>query len=186
MTLKSRPGNQNPSMTEDAGPYRVGLGPRTFLGESRTLDPIIVFIIFLDSSMVEQIFFSPQVKPSMINSNELGLYELPHELLNVLGLRISQNQEISEKSQNFIEFFSYAQSSSRNENFNSSRQKKSNEKTKLNFSRSAVVHMKTRVCLKYFKNDCLWNRFLDTNVPHTPLNLIFLTIFINLMLLRQF
>ena len=79
-------------MTEDAGPYRVGLGPRrTFLGESRTLDPIIIFIIFLDSFMVEQIFFSPQVKPSIINSNELGLYEVPHESLNVLGLRISQN-----------------------------------------------------------------------------------------------
>ena len=57
--------------------------------------------------MVEQIFFSPQVKPSIINSNELGLYELPHELLNVLGLRISQNYEISEKSQNFIELLSY-------------------------------------------------------------------------------
>ena len=173
-------------MTEDAGPYRVGLGPRTFLGESRTLDRIIIFIIFLDSFMVEQIFFSPQVKPSIINSNELGLYELPHELLNVLGLRISQNQEISEKSQNFIELLSYVQFSSRNENFDSSRQKKSNEKTKLNFSRSVAVHVKTRVCLKYFKNDCLWNRLLDTNLPHTPLNLIFLTIFINLMLLRQF
>ena len=35
-TLKSRSGNQHPLMTEDAGPYQVGLGPRTFLGESRT------------------------------------------------------------------------------------------------------------------------------------------------------
>ena len=29
------------------------------------------------------------------------------------------------------------------------------EKQKLNFSRSALFHMKTRVCLKYFVNDCI-------------------------------
>ena len=31
---------------------------------------------------------------------------------------------------------------------------KSPEKQKLNFSRSALFHMKTGVCLKYFDNDC--------------------------------
>ena len=32
--------------------------------------------------------------------------------------------------------------------------KKTHEKQKLNFSRSAVFHMRTRVCLKYFVHDC--------------------------------
>ena len=41
--------------------------------------------------MAEQIFLSPQVKPSMNNSNEFGLYELSYELLIVLGLRILGN-----------------------------------------------------------------------------------------------
>ena len=38
------------------------------------------------------------------------------------------------------------------------------EKQKLNFFRSALFHMKSRVCLKYFVNDCLWvvsNLILD-------------------------
>ena len=53
--------------------------------------------------MVEQIFLSPQVKRSMINSNKYGIYELPHALTNNLRLRMLGNKEISEKSQNFIE-----------------------------------------------------------------------------------
>ena len=35
-------------------------------------------------------------------------------------------------------------------------QVKSPEKQKSNFSGSALFHMKNRVCLKYFVNDCLW------------------------------
>ena len=35
---------------------------------------------------------------------------------------------------------------------------KSSEKKKLNFSLSALFHMKTRVCLKYFVRDCSLNR----------------------------
>ena len=37
-------------------------------------------------------------------------------------------------------------------NFNTS---KKLLKKKLNFSRSPLFHMKTRVCLKFFVNDCL-------------------------------
>ena len=46
-----------------------------------------------------------------------------------------------------------AQSSSRNENFVST-SKNLLKKQKFNFSGSAQFHMKTRVCLKYFVNDC--------------------------------
>ena len=35
--------------------------------------------------------------------------------------------------------------------------------------------MKTRVCLKYFVNDCLWKQFFATNSPQTPSNLILFT-----------
>ena len=62
--------------------------------------------------MVEQIFFSPQVKRSIIISNIHGIYELPHELPNDLTLRILGNLEISGKSQNFTELWPTAQSSS--------------------------------------------------------------------------
>ena len=49
--------------------------------------------------MLDQIFLSPQMKPSVIIYNKLGIYELP----NNLRLKISGNQELSQKIQNFIE-----------------------------------------------------------------------------------
>ena len=45
-------------------------------------------IIFSDFFMIDQIFFAPQVKLSVIISNKHGIYELPHELKNELRLRI--------------------------------------------------------------------------------------------------
>ena len=41
----------------------------------------------------------------------------------------------------------------KNENWKNEKVSNS-EKWKLNISRSALLHMKTRVCLKYFVNDC--------------------------------
>ena len=41
--------------------------------------------------MFYQIFFSPQVKQSMIISNKFGIYELSHELPKDLRLRILGN-----------------------------------------------------------------------------------------------
>ena len=38
--------------------------------------------------MFDQIFLTPQVKRSVIISNKPGIYELPHELLNAVKLRI--------------------------------------------------------------------------------------------------
>ena len=49
------------------------------------------FITFRDFLMVEQIFFSPQVKRSVIISNKYGIYEFPHELPNDLRLRIAES-----------------------------------------------------------------------------------------------
>ena len=43
---------------------------------------VIVFWYFL---MVEQIFFSQQVKRSVIIGNKYDIYELPHELPHKLG-----------------------------------------------------------------------------------------------------
>ena len=45
------------------------------------------------------------------------IYELPHELPNDWRLRILRNQDISGKSQTFIELLPNAYSLSRNENF---------------------------------------------------------------------
>ena len=57
-------------------------------------------------------------------------------------------------------------------------QHKSLEKQKLIFSHSALFRMKTRVSVKYFVNDCLWKQFFASNLPQTPPNLIYLTIFV--------
>ena len=48
----------------------------------------VSFKIFWDFLMFYKIFFSPQVKRSMIITYKHGVYELPHELPNDLGLRI--------------------------------------------------------------------------------------------------
>ena len=54
--------------------------------------------------MFQQIFFLPQVKRSVIISNNHdGKCELCCKLPNDLGLRMLVNQEIPGKSQNFIE-----------------------------------------------------------------------------------
>ena len=44
-------------------------------------------IIFWDFLILYQIFFSPQVKPSVITSNKHDIYELP----NILRLKILVN-----------------------------------------------------------------------------------------------
>ena len=41
--------------------------------------------------MFDQIFLSPQVKPSVIINNKHGIYELPNELPNGLRLTILGN-----------------------------------------------------------------------------------------------
>ena len=46
--------------------------------------------------------------------------------------------------------------------------------------------MKTRVCLKYFVNDCVWKQIFASNSPQTPLNLILFTTFVTLRPLTQF
>ena len=53
--------------------------------------------------IIFQIFFSSQVKLSVILIKKHGIYELPHELSNYLRLRTLGNLKILGKSQN-IEF----------------------------------------------------------------------------------
>ena len=74
----------------------------------------IVVIIFRDFLMFYQIFYSPQVKQSMIISNNHGIYKLLQELLSDLSLRILRNQEIPGKFLNFIELQASAQPSLQN------------------------------------------------------------------------
>ena len=41
--------------------------------------------------------------------------------------------------------------------------KHSSKEKKLNFSRSTLFHMKTRLCLKYFVHDCSSYMYIDTS-----------------------
>ena len=47
-------------------------------------------------------------------------------------------------------------------------------------------HMKTRVSLKYFVNDCLWKQLFSSNSSQIPPNLISLTILETLRPFTQF
>ena len=64
----------------------------------------ICFILFWDFSMFYQIFLSSQLKGCGIITYKHGIFELPHELPNYLRLRILENQEISGKCLNFVEW----------------------------------------------------------------------------------
>ena len=50
-------------------------------------------IIFWDFLILYQIFFSQQVKQSVIISNKHGIYELLHELLNNLRLELPETSK---------------------------------------------------------------------------------------------
>ena len=50
-----------------------------------------ILVIFRDMLMFDKVFVSPQVKRIVIISNKHGIYELPHELPNDLGLRTFEN-----------------------------------------------------------------------------------------------
>ena len=52
---------------------------------------VVLIIIFWDFLIFIQIFLSPQVKQSVINSNKHDIYELPYYLPNDLRLRILEN-----------------------------------------------------------------------------------------------
>ena len=56
----------------------------------------------------------------------------------------------------------------------------------MNFSRSALFHMETRVFLKYFVRGCLWKKALASNLPQVPSNVICLPILVALCSLTQF
>ena len=50
------------------------------------LKPTTMVIIFREFLTLYQIFLSPQVKQRVIVNSKHGIYELPHELPNVLTL----------------------------------------------------------------------------------------------------
>ena len=56
-----------------------------------TLSSTTSFIIFWNFSMFYQTFLSPQLKRCAIITYKHGMYELPHQLLNDLKLRILGN-----------------------------------------------------------------------------------------------
>ena len=115
--------------------------------------------------MFDQIFLSQQVKRSMIISNESGIQELPHELPNELRLMPRACSPMGglnahtrkKKTQDFkklgniririkLELQPSAQSSCQNIFF-FRYQQNTPEKQKLNFSRCALFHTKTGICL---------------------------------------
>ena len=63
---------------------------------------------------------------------------------------------------------------------------KISRKTEIELCHSALFHLKTRVCLKFFVNHCLWKQFLDSKLPYRTSSLICFIIFVNLRPMTQF
>ena len=63
---------------------------------------------------------------------------------------------------------------------------KTAEKKKLKFSCIGLFHLKTKICLIYFAHDCFWKQFFPSNLPHSPSNLFFLTVFLTIRFCAQF
>ena len=117
-------------------------------------------------------------------SNKHSTYELPHESLNNLRLRILGKQEISEKSQNFIKSKCSTQPDFQNKNF--ANNSKNLLKIEIELFLNTLLHLKTRVCLKYFVHHCLCKQFLVSKPPQATSNLICLTILVTLRPVTQF
>ena len=96
--------------------------------------------------------FSPQVKRWMIITYKHGIYKLPLELSNNLRLRFLGNQEISGKSQNFIEWQPSAQFFYQNEDFVNISKKLLKIEIKL-FQQCAISHEKQSQSQIFF--ECL-------------------------------
>ena len=137
-----------------------------------------MFIIFSDFVMFKKIFFSPQVEQGPIISNNLVYTscftscQTTQDLGNIR--KISKLYRII--AQCLVRF---------HKTFGQYQQKYP-KKQKLTYSHSALFHMKFRVCLNYFVNDCLWKQFLASNSPQTHSSLIFWTIFVTLRHLTKF
>ena len=131
--------------------------------------------------MVEQISFSPQVKRSVVISNKLVYTSCPRTCRTTQDLRrpykIRKYQENVKTSQNYGLVLSLPPEMkillALADIFC---------KQKLNFSRSALFHMKSI----YFVNDFLGRSFFLLTRPQTPSNLICLTTFVTLRPLTQF
>ena len=101
--------------------------------------------------MFYQVFVSSKVKQCTNITYKDSIYKLPHELPNALRLKILGNQEISGKCLNSIKWYHSAQSTWQVENFlNTSKEILKNR----NWIVRVLFHVKTRVSLTYFVNDC--------------------------------
>ena len=101
--------------------------------------------------MLHQIFLSPQEKRYAIITYKHGIYELPHELPNDLRLtKLGNIRKVSKPHRMIAQRPApSAQPPCQNESFVNTRRKLLDGKQKLNLSRCALFHMKTRVSFKY-------------------------------------
>ena len=84
---------------------------------------IILVIIFCNFTIFQYRSDSPQVKGNLVSSIANLVCELPHELPNDLRFRMSENQEILEKSQIWVGTQPSAQSPFKNLDFANTSQK---------------------------------------------------------------
>ena len=122
--------------------------------------------------MFYETFLSPQVKWGTIFSNKHGT----HKRLKIQDLRkFGKVRKISK----FNIILSQRPVSPPQKQKPCRQQQKNAGKQKLNPSQLSILHMKTRVCLKYLVNDYLWKQIFASNSAQILSNLISFTIFFN-------
>ena len=130
--------------------------------------------IFGDFLSFHQIFLSPKIKRCMNITYKYGIYQLPHELLNDLRIRILKKTEKSENGLKLIEWESLRPSFPNKKEIFLIPAK--------NFwkVKRMLFLIKFRISLRHFMTECLWKAFCDSDSPKTFSNLISLTILLTL------
>ena len=120
----------------------------------------ILVIIFWNFTMFQYRSDSAQVKRNVISSIKILVYELPHDLLNDLTLRILGNKEILVKSQIWVETQPSVQSPFQKLNFGDSNQKTRKSRYKAFLFLSSFIgflYLSQIFCPGVFEQTTFWS-----------------------------
>ena len=121
----------------------------------------------------------------MIISNNYGIHELPHQLPNDLRLMILRKLGNIRKISKIPQNYSLVLSRPPKMVFVFNTRKKTSEKQIIEYFPQYPISHENYNLLRYFVHDCIWERLFIFYTHQTPLNLIWLTILVALMVLTR-
>ena len=133
-------------------------------------------IMFCQFFVLYQILLSLQMKRSVIISNKL-VYTICLTSCCKTYLGSQESRKYQENLKTSLNYGLVSSLTTKTKHL--SILGKTVDKQKLNFSRTVLFRVKTRVCVKYFFYDCLYKQLFDSNLPRHPhvISLTFLTQF---------